>query len=278
MGLNTQFQAISAVIAQDLQSGTGTSRQSLGGGGTAFGWAAGLPRTLADFVTTKPTDGMSVNVTTVVPSGTPAAIVAAGAVKPNAVTITTASEPLVKHAGYGSANLEQYLDADGLSAAIASVLQAGCLLSFEAAAMGVLDSDSGATATGTSWLQAIHNSQAVVIGNGGSPGVLVVSSADYGAILGEITSGAGFAVAPTDSAIGSYMGSAVHVSPKLATGKVFVLDPGAVLAVESAKSPLVTVDSVSQAKNNITTIVADLLATTIVVNPVLVCEGTKTVP
>lgn len=276
MGLSTQFQEISGVIARDLQSGTGTSRQSLGGGGAAFGWAAGLPRTLADFVTTNQAAGMTVNVTTVIPSGTPPTVVGAGAAKPNAVTIASSAEPLVKHAGYGSANLEQYLDADGLAAAIASVLQAGCLLSFEAAAMGVLDSDSGATATGGTWLATVHNAQATVIGNGGSPGVLVVSSADYGAILGEITGGAGFAVSPSGSAIGSYMGSAVHVSPKLATGKVFVLDPGAVLAVESEKSPLITVDSVSQAKNNITTIVADVLATTIVVNPALVCEGTKT--
>lgn len=277
MGLNTRFTEISTLIARDLQSGTGTSRQSLGGGGSAFGWAGGLPRTLADFVTTRQSSGMTVNLTTVVPNAaTPAQVVAPGAPKPNAITIASAPEPLVKHAGYGEAQLEQYLDAEGLAAAIASVLQAGCLLSFEAAAMGVLDADAGATASGATWLAAIHGGQATVIGNGGSPGVLVVSSADYGAILGEITSGAGFAISPTGSAVGSYMGSAVHVSPKLPTGKAYVLDPSAVLAVEHENSPLVIVDSVSQAKTNITTIVADLLATTVVVNPVLVAEVTKT--
>lgn len=279
MGLSTTFTDMTKAIASDLASG-GSSRQSLGGGGTAFGWTSSgkMPRTLADFVTVAKSAAMTFPVTLVAPSSTtPATVVPPGGPKPAAVTITSSNEPLVKHAGLGEANLEDFLSADGLAPAIASVLAAGCLMSFEGSAMGVLDADAGDTATGTTWVEAITNGQATVIGAGGSPGLLVVSSADYGALLQEIAGGAGFAQA-AESAIGAFFGSLIHASPKLAAGKAFILDPGAVICVEHETSPIVVVDTVSQASTNKARIVADVLATTVVTNAGLVVEATVTAP
>lgn len=279
MALSSKFTDITELIAKDLRAGQGTSRQSVGGGGVAFGWSGDnkMPRTLADYVSVAKCAGMSFSSTVVAPSGTPAAPVNPGAPKPAAVTITTATEALIKHAGIGEANLEATLDAAGLAPAIVSVLSAGCLMSFENAAMATLTTDAGGSATGASWIEAITAGQAAVLGAGGAPGLLVVSSQDYGSLLQEIAGGAGFAADP-GSPIGAFFGSLIHASPKLAAGTAFVLDPGAVLAVEQENSPIVIVDAVSQANLNKTRIVADLIATTVVTNAQLVVATTVTAP
>jgi len=275
MGLSQKFTDVTQLIARDLQSG-GMSRQSLGGGGTAFGWSTsgGMPRTVADFVTTATADGMTFNVTRVTESGTPAAVVGEGAAKPAATQIASETVALSKFAGLGEASLEANLSAAGLAPAILSVLTAGCLKAFEAEAIATLTADAGDSATGATWTAALTNAQARVIGSGGAPGLTIVSADDYGTLLQEISTGAGFAQAP-ESAIGSFFGSLLHASSQLASGTAFVCDPGAVLAVEHVSSPVVTVDSASLAHVNKSRIVADLVAAVVVVNAPLVVSVSK---
>jgi len=275
MGLNQKFTDFTQLIARDLQSG-GMSRQSLGGGGTAFGWSTsgGMPRTVADFVSTATATGMTFDVTRVTESGTPAAVVTEGSAKPAAVQIASETVALSKFAGIGEASLEQNLSAAGLAPAILSVLTAGCLKAFEAEAVATLTGDAGQSSTGATWTQALTNAQAKVIGSGGAPGLTIVSADDYGALLQEISAGAGFSQAP-ESAIGAFFGSLLHASPALAAGTAFVLDPSAVLAVEHEKSPVVTVDSASLAHVNKARIVADLVAAVVVVNAPLVVSVSK---
>ena len=273
MALNEQFKSVVDVLARDMSEGR-ASRQSLGGGTVAFGWTGGMPVTLANFVSTAVSEGLTVPATTVSLSPTPPAVVTAGSAKPNATVITAGTIQLKKFAGYGQVTLEQVVDGVGMTAAVASVLGAGSLLAFEQDAMTVLDAATTGTATGATWLAGILAGQAQVVGAGGSPGVLVVSAADYAAIIGELGGSAGFVTDPS-SPVGSFFGAAVHVSPKLAAGKAYVLDPLAVVAVQHAESPIVITDPYSGSTTNVTKVVADLFACTYVTNPVLVVEVTK---
>lgn len=275
MALTNEFKTIIDVLARDMSEGR-ASRQSLGGGTLAFGWTSGMPVTLASFVSTALADGLTVPATHVTLSPTtPPAKVAAGAPKPNAVQITAGSIQIGKFAGYGEITLEQVVDGVGMSAAVASVLGAGSLLAFEADAMAVLGDGAGGSAAGATWLAGILSGQAAVVGSGGSPGVLVVAAADYAAIIGELGGSAGFVTDPS-SPVGSFFGAAVHVSPKLAAGRAFVLDPLAVVCVQHKDSPVIISDPYSGSTTNVTKIVADLFAATYVANPALVVEITVT--
>jgi hypothetical protein len=274
MALSTEFKNIVDVLARDMSEGR-ASRQSLGGGTVAFGWTGGMPVTLANFVSTAVSDGLTVPATTVSLSPTtPPAVVAAGQAKPKATVITAGTIQLKKFAGYGEVTLEQVVDGVGMTAAVASVLGAGSLLAFESDAMAVLDAATTGTASGATWLAGILAGQAQVVGAGGSPGVLVVSAADYAAVIGELGGSAGFVTDPS-SPVGSFFGAAVHVSPKLAAGKAYVVDPLAVVCVQHAESPVVITDPYSGSTTNVTKVVADLFACTYVTNPVLVVEVTK---
>lgn len=274
MALNTPLQDVATLISESLNSGQPAARQSLGGGGVAFGWSKGLVTTIANYCTTASADGMTFPVTRVGASGTPVAKVTAGTAKPNAITTTSGSEALQKFGGYGTANLEDYLNAANLGSAIASVLGKHSLLAFEAHAVGVLDAGAAATpVTGTDWVAAIASAQAAIFGQGGSPDVLVISGADYPGFLADVLATSAFSTSP-ESPIGAVMGTPVHVSPKAAAGKAWVFDSAAVIAVQHSRSPLVIVDSVSEAKSNKISIVTDLVASTFVVDSTLVIEIT----
>lgn len=272
MALSTEVRDITAIIAQDLAEGRST-RKALSGGSIAFGWAAGLPLTVASFVETVQAEGLSVAVTLVTASGTPVAAVAAGAAKPSAVTISTSDVPLVKYAGMADATLEQLVSTAGLLPAVQSVLGAGCLLAFEEDAITAIDTGAGQTATGTDWVGAITAGQAKILGAGGVPALAIVSALDYAAVMADLSSQAGFSHDP-QSAIGSFMGSALHVSPKAPTGTAYVLDTAAVLSIEHKDSPVLLVDPFSQSSTNKTRIVGDLFAATVVTNETLVCAVT----
>lgn len=275
MGLSPAFKDLAAKISQDFNSGSAT-RANIGTAGVAFGWTSGLPRTIADFVPTVQISGMSMPVGSVTLSAsTPPVAVSAGSPKPSAVDVAVAPVSLAKYAGKGVCTLEGTLDAQGLIPAIASVLGAGCLLAFESAAMGVLGSANGGTASGASWTAALLGGQADVIAAGGSPGLIVVSAADYGAVIEDLGAQAGFAVDPT-SAVGSWFGSAIHVSARLGTGSAYVLDPAAVLAIENENSPMITVDPFSLSANNQIQLVADVVAGLAVANASLISKCTVT--
>src|SRR3954453_11305630 len=75
-------------LVSDLNSGR-VARQSIGSRAVAFEGATGLPMILARQVNSAVVEGLSFTAVRVAPSGTPAARVATGAAKPNAVTLTS---------------------------------------------------------------------------------------------------------------------------------------------------------------------------------------------
>lgn len=275
MALNSAVTNIAALAAESINKGASSSgRQSLGGGGTAFGWASGLPPTVADYATKATSSGMTFPVTRVSTSGTPVAVVGAGAAKPNAATVASTTESLVKMAGYGRANLEDYLDADNLGQAIASVLGAGSLMAFEANAVAALDAATATPVTGATWVGAVAAAQAAILGQGGTPSAVVISAADYAAFVDDVLGTSAFSVS-ADSPVGALLGTPVHVSPKAAAGKAWAFDSAAVLCVQHERSPLVGVDV--SGINNVITIVSDLVAGTYVTNSALLVEITAPV-
>lgn len=275
MALNQSLTDAAGVLADKLSSGAGAARTSLGGGGTAFAWA-GMVRTIADYASTATADGMSYKYTLVAESGTPAGIVGPGAQKPNAATLTSGTADLAKHAGIAVWQLEQAIEAEGLAGAIASTLHRSVLKSFEADAVATLDAGNGDTVSGADWVAATANAQASVIAAGGAPSVLVLSAADYGDFVTDVTNVNAFSQSP-DSPVGALLGTPIHVSSGLATGKAFLFDSTAVMCVQQTDSPLVTVDTVSLADTNEARLVVDAILGTLILDSALVVEITKPV-
>jgi hypothetical protein len=274
MALANGWTDLAARIQADYAAGVPTRTNVAGTEGVAFSWSAGMPQSVANYISTMQIAGRSVPIGSVTPSGTPVGIVAAGQPKNDAVSVAVAPLTLAKHAGMGPATLEDTMDAQGLIPAIGSVLAAGAVLSFEAAAMTAILSATNLTSTGTTWHDSILEAQGKVIANGGSPGLLIVSAVDYAAVVSDLAAAPGFSLDPR-SPVGQYFGAAVHVSPKLATGAAIVCDPAAFVAVESIAGPMVLVDPFSQASSNKVQIVVDLFAAVGTVNAALSVECTK---
>lgn len=276
MALNTVLTDAAAVMTTQLAGGSGTSKVDLGGGGVAFGWAAGMVPTIANYVTAGSTDGMTYNVTTVSESPTtPAAVVAENAPKPNAAVIQSSTATLKKHAGLAVASLEAFLNAKGLAQAINSVLGNSCLKSFEKDALAALGTAAGTPVTGASWVEAIANAQAAMFSVGGAPTVLVISPADYGGFVADI---AGLLTVSAESPIGQVLGTPVHASVGATAGAAYLVDGAAVLAVQHSASPVAIADTVSMADTNQSRLVVDLIASTFVADPARVIEITPPAP
>lgn len=258
--VNASFKDLGELIAEDLRTSTST-RRSLGGGGTAFGFLEGLPPSIADYVSTAESDGTNVPLTITSESGTPVSAVPEGTNKPLAVQISADTLALDTFAGYAEFTTQQALNADGIARACVSVLAAGALNAYELDAMAVLTADAGSSVTAGDWLAAIHAGQGGVLAAGGRPSVVVISAADYGVVMGALAGAAGYAADP-ESPIGAIAGSQIHVSSQLGTGVGFVLDKAAVLSVQHKDSPLLSVDS--SGIQNKTRLVADLVAGTAV--------------
>src|SRR4051794_28729716 len=108
---------LAARLTSDLMAGR-VARPSFRTPKGAFEWATGLPNTLARQVSSAVVDGLSFGAVRVAPSGTPAAKVAAGGTKPDAVVITSDTIGLTKYAGLANFQTEQQLDTDGLMSAL----------------------------------------------------------------------------------------------------------------------------------------------------------------
>jgi len=261
---------LSNLLASDLASGK-VARQTFGARKVAFEWATGLPMTLARQVASAVVDGLSFGAVRVAPSGTPAAKVAAGAVKPNAVTITSATVALNKYAGLATIQTEQSLDSDGLMSALASVLSTSCLLAFDADCLAALAADSALDATGTTWPSAILGGIGEVASNGSAPGVLVLAAADYATAVQS--PGPGYAMSPLDG-VPTLFGLRVVLSASGTAGTGYVLDPAAVLAVENANSPVAVVDPYSGLATNECRLAVEYFAAFVVASPGGVCQIT----
>lgn len=257
-------------LVSDLNAGR-VARASFGERDAAFAWSAGLPNTLARQVDSAVVAGLSFDAVRIKASGTPAGKVAQGAVKPAATSITSTSISLSKFAGIAAYNTEQALSAEGLTAALASVITSSCLLAFDADCMAALDTDNGLTAGGTDWPSAILDSVAAVAGAGGAPSVLVLSASDYAEVVQS--PGVGFAMNPTDG-IPALFGLKIVLSPSLAAGTAYTLDASAVLAVENESSPLAIVDPYSGLSTNDVRLAVEMFAAFVVVNPGGVCQIT----
>lgn len=275
MPLSKELKDISDIISRDLRSGQGT-RTTVGSEAVAYGWTTGLPQTVANYVTTLKAKSMTFATHRVAASATtPVTIVPPAGPKPQAIELTPGTVTLEKHSGVGRCTLEDTLSGEGLLAAVASVLGAGCLLSFEAAAIAKLDAQAGQTATGAAgdWASGVTAGQAAVIGMGGNPGLAVISYLDWAGFVDSLAGKPGFSVDPS-SATGVYMGTAMHISPKAPAGKVFVLDPSSVAAIEHEASPILISNPWSDSGTNQISLIADLLAVVEVLNPQHVVEVT----
>ena len=260
-------------LSEQISAGT-PARATLGSQEHAFSWTAGLPRGLWSFVSTATVTGPGFDGVIVAPSLTPAAKVAEGAAKPVAVTMTAKSWPLAKYAGLAEFTLESSAYSDVLPQAVAQTLIAGALVALEADAIAALNADSGLSQTGdTSWTSAILGAIGQVAGNGGNPGLLVMSAADF---ADAVTTPTQLAFSGAD-AIPSYLGLDLHLSPKAVAGTAYVLDRSAVVVAESDQSASVVVDPFSKADTNEIRVVADVMAVTAVTSPGLVAEVTPTI-
>jgi len=273
MALNTQITDCAAYITEQLNEGR-AARRNVGGEGVAFGWCGGLPVTLLSFIETMQTTGLNVPVATVSKQAD-ATKVAEGAAKPLVTQIATKDVALPKYAGYAEVTLEQIVGYANMLPAVVNVLGAQIMLALEADAVAALAASKGSTATGATWVEAVTAGQAKVLGAGGVPGLVVISADDYAAAVGEITAAAGFATDPR-SPVGAFMGSALHVSPALAAGKAYVLDPSAMQAIELNTGPLILADPFSESINNKTRIVGDLFAVVTACNANHIVEVSKT--
>jgi hypothetical protein len=78
-----------------------------------------------------------------------------------------------------------------------------------------------------------------------------------------------------ETAMPTFLGLAVHMSPGLTAGTAVVLDSQAVIAVEHTDSPVVVVDPYSKSDTNTIRVVSDVVAGFAVIAPGSVVSVTK---
>ena len=279
MALNTQLTRLVDDLERQLAAGGAGARASVGATGQAFAWLGGQPQTVANFLPTQPVVGLTTDVLSVGASATPVGVVAEAQPKSNAIAFTPSTVTLPKHAGYGEVSLEQSKSYANIGNAVVTTLVQQSLMSFEESAMAAIAAGAGGTpVTAPTWVAAIVAGQAQILALGGRPAVLVLSATDYSDLVLELLGSSGVAITPdATSMIGAVLGTAIHVSPGLAPGTGWLLDPAAAVAFESETGPGALVDPYSRATSNMVNIVTDLFATTKVVQPALVCSVATTV-
>jgi hypothetical protein len=228
---------------------------------------------LARQVSSAVVDGLSFNAVRVGHSGTPAGKVAQGAAKPTGTTVTSDNVALDKYAGIATFSTERGLDTDGLVPALGAVLTHQILMAYDADCAAQLAADHGLSAGGTDWPSAILGGIAAVAAGGGAPGVLALAAADYAAVVKS--PGVGYAMSPTDG-VPAMFGLRLVIMAGLTSGTGYVIDPGAVLAVENGSSPMAVVDPYSGLSTNEVRIAVEAFMAFVVTSPGGVCEVTVT--
>lgn len=261
-------------LVADLNDGR-TARQSVGSKGVAFDWTTGLPTILATQTAAVTVEGRTFNATLVEPSATPAAKVAEKAAKPSAVTITTSPVALNKYAGIANFTTENQIDTDALVPALASVISRSALMAYDADCITALGQQHGETASGATWPDAILSGIGTVAANGGSPGLLVLSAADYAAAVQS--PGIGYASDPATGAVALF-GLSIVLAASLAAGTGYVVDPAACLAAEGADGPFAVVDPYTGLGTNEIRLAVEWFAGFVVTGPGAVCQITVTAP
>lgn len=269
---STAVNDLAQLLTQQLGAGQ-QPRATLGAKTVAFSWTSGLAPVVAGHVNGVLCQALSFDALIVGPSATPAKLVAEGAAKPSAVTLTPKTVPLAKYAGMASFSTEATLSSDMLAAAITATLVGQALLAFDADVVTTIDAGAGLTATGATWNEAILAGVAAVVASGGNPDLIVLSGADYAAAVGGM--GIGWQFDPTEG-VPILLGLEVVVSAAATAGTFYVLDRRAVTVAEHVSSPLVVVDPYSGLSTNQIRLVAELLAGSVVSAPGSVAKVTKT--
>jgi hypothetical protein len=261
---------IAPKLMTELSAGRPT-RVSLGQPDTAFAWAAGAPRTFANFVSTVQAESMRFGVVIAGNGTTPAAKVAPKGQKPTVCDLQSKSIALSKWSGLCSFTLEDELSSAGLVQAVTYSIVAKALVAFEADLAAYIVAHKGSTVEGADWNEGILKAVGAIVAAGGNPSVLAMAAEDFAAAL----------TAPSNlvfnglDAIPAYLGLQLHISSGLTAGTAVVLDRSAVMVAEHTDSPSVVIDPFSAAGTNEIRIAASLVAGYEVVVPSGVVTVTK---
>lgn len=260
-------------MARDLQeavraaASSGGTRQTIGPG-VAWG-ALSVPVLFPALVTQQDSQAVSFYVSQITESGTPAAVVAARAVKPVGLTVATTAKAIAKQSAQALLALEDFEQSEDAISAVVSTLLAQCAVAQDTAAVAALDAAvAEATPASANWIAAVAGGQATIAGKGGSPQLVVISAADWPKLAVEVAGSTGLTT-PSADAILSIMGSRVVISPKAPAGEGFVVDPTACVTV--LRDVGIIVDAASKATTNEIVVVVDLVASTFVSRPTGVC-------
>lgn len=270
--INTALTDFADLLATKARGGA-APRETFGDSNIAFGWAEGMPPIVARFVDSATVDGRTFTATRVLPSDTPAAVVAERAAKPVAVKLETEVVTLSKYAGLAEFSLEASLSTTALVPALSASLVSQALVAYDVDCVAALAADNGSTATGATPTEAILNAVAEVASAGQNPSVLILAPSDYAATVQD--PGSAFSMDPA-SGITSLFGLAIAVCVGATAGTSYVIDSRAAVAVQNTQSPLVLLDPYSKADTNEARLVVDLVAGFVVTQPAGVCEVTVT--
>jgi hypothetical protein len=262
---------IAALAVQQLEAGA-PARLTFGAKAPAWSWTSGLFSGLSTTVDSAVSASMTFSGVRIIPTVTPAAIVAAGGPKPAAVTIDDVTVTLKKYAGYASGSFESLISTSGLNSALASTLIHQCLAAYELDLVaGIVEDTACLTIDAVPSASTILRAQAAVMAGGGTPSIIALNPADYATLATGGTPATITYTAQVQDSVRYLFGSEVIVTSGLESGTALVMDPSAVLAIQHDASPAVLVDPYSGSTTNAIKVVTDLVAGVIVVRPGGVC-------
>lgn len=211
-----------------------------------------------------PTESLSFSSVDVAASGS-AAVVAPGAAKPAGATVQVTPRTIGKIAATATFNAEAFWESKSVVESVTMTLIASCLTEEDKVANAALAAAAAPALPATTWIAAIAGGQARVNAAGGSPNLVVIPSADWPALAGEISASTGLTT-PSSEAILAILGSRIVLSPEGTAA--FVLDPAA--CVRAIRDVGFMIDTASGATTNQVTVVTDLVASVFVQVPPLV--------
>lgn len=200
-------------------------------------------------------------------SATPVTVVAEGAEKPLAVTTTTASVDLVKHAGYAKVSLESLVFYDEARRVIVDVLWRQAVRSMDLAIVTAMTAAADAvTTTATTASGRIIDGFAHLVDNGADPSAVVLNPSDWAAVIGANDGGAWLNMRNSENGpAGTFMGAALVPASAVPKGTGFVFDSSAVVAAHLADNPYLFLSPMDT--RNQATLILDLIASPLVTLP-----------
>ena len=259
--MNSTVTELSNVLRQQLENGS-SARASFGGKTIPFSWCGDrIVNSTISKVSSVIADSTHVRVASVSYDSDVSAWTSGA--KPETASISEHAETLKVFPGVVSATTTQIIDGANLMTAINEALYGQALHALDKDLVSnlVLTGDQLAKAAD---LSSIAEAQAMLLGHGFSPDIVVLSPSVYASLMGASS---GFLTGGNDARESqlSVLGSTVTVSSVLTGASAVVLDSTAVVAFEHEASPVAIVDS--HAKTNSTDIVVELVAGSYVARP-----------